>query len=98
MGRSAVHGMVKDVFCKTAMRLRALGLDHEAAAAHVELASAHWMRHTTGTHQSDNMDLKTVRDNLGHANIATTSIYVHTEDDRRHDQTSSAHKLGWNTP
>ena len=95
MGRSGVHELVKNVFRETASRLRALGPDHEAAAAHVEQASAHWIRHTAGTHQSDNMDLKAVRDNLGHANIATTSIYVHTEDDRRHDQTSSLHKLGW---
>lgn len=95
MGRSAVHELVKRVFRDTATRLRALGPDHEAAAAHVEQASAHWMRHTAGTHQSDNMDLKTVRDNLGHANIATTSIYVHTEADARHDQTSSGHRLGW---
>ena len=95
MGRSAVHELVKNVFRETGARLRALGPEHEAAAAHVEKASAHWMRHTAGTHQSDNMDLKAVRDNLGHANIATTSIYVHTEDDKRHDQTTSLHKLGW---
>ena len=95
MGRSAVHELVKTIFRETAARLRALGPDHEAAAAHVEKASAHWMRHTAGTHQSDNMDLKAVRDNLGHANISTTSIYVHTEDDVRHDQTTKAHKLGW---
>ena len=95
MGRSAVHELVKTIFRETAARLRALGPDHEAAASHVEKASAHWMRHTAGTHQSDNMDLKAVRDNLGHANISTTSIYVHTEDDVRHDQTTKAHKLGW---
>lgn len=97
MGRSAVHELVKTIFRETAARLRALGPDHEAAASHVEQASAHWMRHTAGTHQSDNMDLKAVRDNLGHANIATTSIYVHTEDDARHDQTSSGHRVGWST-
>ena len=98
MGRSAVHELIKNVFRETATRLRALGPDHEATAAHVEKASAHWMRHTAGTHQSDNMDLKAVRDNLGHANIATTSIYIHTEDDKRHDQTSKEHKLGWMHP
>jgi len=95
MKRTAVHELVKSVFRDTAKRLRALGPDREAAASHVEQASAHWMRHTAGTHQSDNMDLKAVRDNLGHANISTTSIYVHTEDDARHDQTTKAHKLGW---
>ena len=53
------------------------------------------MRHTAGTHQSDRIDLKVVRDNLGHSNIATTSIYVHSEDDQRHDLTSSSHRVGW---
>jgi site-specific recombinase XerD len=98
MARSAVHELVKDVFREAAARLRARGPEHEAAASHMEQASAHWLRHTAGTHQSDSMDLKAVRDNLGHANIATTSIYVHTEDDVRHDQTSKSHRLGWLKP
>ncbi len=95
LSRSAVHALVKDIVRQAAARLRALGPQHEGAACHIEQASAHWLRHTAGTHQSDAMDLKMVRDNLGHANIATTSIYLHTEDDARHDATSGAHRLGW---
>ena len=53
------------------------------------------MRHTAGTHQSQQVDLKIVRDNLGHANIATTNTYLHSEDDVRHDVTSRAHMAGW---
>lgn len=98
MSRSGVHELVKDIFRQTAARLRASGSEHEGAAAHLERASAHWMRHTAGTHQSDTMDIKAVRDNLGHANIATTSIYIHTQDEVRHDQTSNAHTLKWSTP
>lgn len=75
MARSAVHELVKDVVRRTAQRLRTKGADYEAAAAHIEKASTHWMRHTAGTHQSDRMDLKAVRDNLDHANIAITSVY-----------------------
>ncbi len=44
------------------------------------------------------IDLKVVRDNLGHANISTTSIYLHSEDDARHDATSTVHHVGWHTP
>lgn len=98
MARTAVHELVKDVVRRTAQRLRAKGADCEAAAAHIEKASTHWMRHTAGTHQSDRMDLKAVRDNLGHANIATTSVYVHSQEDQRHDQTSGAHRVGWSAP
>lgn len=97
MARSAVHELVKAIVRETATRLRALGTDQEPAAILLEMVSAHWIRHTSGTHQSNNMDLKAVRDNLGHANIATTSIYLHSEDDARHDQTTSAHKLQWST-
>ena len=95
MARSAVHQLVKDVMQATAARLRSRGEDLEEVARHIEQASAHWLRHTAGTHQSDTLDLKLVRDNLGHSNIATTSIYLHSEDDARHDATSRAHRIGW---
>lgn len=95
LARSAVHEIVKDIVRQTAVRLRARGSEHEGAAAHIEQASSHWLRHTAGSHQSDRMDLKTVRDNLGHSNIATTSIYLHTEDDARHDATNVSHRVDW---
>jgi site-specific recombinase XerD len=98
MARSAVHEIVKDVVCDAAQRLRRQGAEFEAAAAHIEQASTHWMRHTAGTHQSNSVDLKIVRDNLGHANIATTNAYVHSEDDARHDATSARHRVNWHHP
>jgi len=87
MVRSAVYELVKEVVRQTA--------EHEAAAAHIERASPHWMRHTAGSHQSGTLDLKVVRDNLGHENLATTSLYLHTEDNVRHDATNAGHKAGW---
>ena len=87
MVRSAVYELVKEVVRQTA--------EHEAAAAHIERASPHWMRHTAGSHQSGSLDLKVVRDNLGHENLATTSLYLHTEDNVRHDATNAGHKAGW---
>jgi len=96
MARTAVHEIVKSVMRATAERLRRRGdFDAQAAAAHIEQASTHWMRHTAGSHLSDEVDLKIVRDNLGHSNIATTSGYVHAEDDVRHDVTSQAHRARW---
>jgi integrase/recombinase XerD len=39
-------------------------------------ASAHWLRHTTGSRMMDGqVDLRYVRDNLGHESISTTSQY-----------------------
>jgi integrase/recombinase XerD len=95
MVRTAVYEVVKDVVRQTAERVRRLGPEHEAAAAHIERASPHWMRHTAGSHQSGSLDLKVVRDNLGHENLATTSLYLHTEDNVRHDATNAGHKAGW---
>jgi site-specific recombinase XerD len=95
MARSAIHEIVKRVFRESAARFRLQGPDVEAAATHLEQASTHWMRHTAGSHLSGKADLKVVRDNLGHANISTTSIYLHSEDDARHDATTSVHRVGW---
>jgi site-specific recombinase XerD len=97
MARSAIHEIVKPVFRASAARLRRQGLEFEAAAAHLEMASTHWMRHTAGSHLSEKADIKVVRDNLGHANISTTSIYLHSEDDARHDATAAVHRVGWKT-
>ena len=98
MARSAIHEIVKQVVRESAARLRQQGPKFEAAAAHLEQASTHWMRHTAGSHLSEKADLKVVRDNLGHANISTTSIYLHSEDDARHDATAAVHRVGWRAP
>ncbi len=95
MARTAIHEIVKAVMKDSAASLRQKGPEFEAAAAHIEQASTHWMRHTAGSHLSEKADLKVVRDNLGHANISTTSIYLHSEDDARHDATAAVHKVGW---
>lgn len=96
MARTALHEVVKGVMRESAARIRRQGTEFEATATHLEQASAHWMRHTAGSHMSDKADLKMVRDNLGHSNISTTSIYLHSEDDARHDATSAAHRAQWN--
>lgn len=93
--RSAIHVIVKKTMRNAADQLRAQGPEFEGTAALIEQASTHWMRHTAGSHQTDGNDLKNVRDNLGHASLGTTSLYVHTEDDARHDATSEAHKVAW---
>ncbi len=93
--RSAVHLIVKEVFNRTASRIRDHGVEFERLAHMVEDASAHWMRHTAGSNMADAMDLRHVRDNLGHSSISTTNTYLHTEDDQRHKETEAKHRLGW---
>ncbi|MHB9842127.1 tyrosine-type recombinase/integrase [Paraburkholderia terrae] len=94
--RAALHTIVKDVFAGAADRLRERG---EAFAARADLlgqASAHWLRHSAGSHMADNqVDLRLVRDNLGHASLTTTSLYLHVDDDRRHHETDEKHRINW---
>jgi site-specific recombinase XerD len=93
--RAGLHAIVKDVFAKAAARLR----ERDGASARADLlekASAHWLRHSAGSHMADQkVDLRLVRDNLGHASLTTTSLYLHIDDDRRHRETEDKHRIDW---
>ncbi|BEU23247.1 phage integrase family protein [Paraburkholderia caribensis] len=61
--------------------------DNPALAGKLRHASPHWLRHTHATYAlSHGAALVTVRDNLRHASIATTSIYLHGDDQKRAQQ------------
>ncbi|WP_446904332.1 phage integrase family protein [Burkholderia sp. YIM B11467] len=69
----------------------AVDTDNPALAQKLRQASPHWMRHTHATHAlARGAELTTVRDNLRHASISTTSIYLHGDDVKRARQMSSA--------
>jgi len=60
-----------------------------AAADKLRRATPHWMRHTHATYAlAHGAELTTVRDNLRHASVSTTSVYLHT------DQVKRARQLG----
>lgn len=99
LSRATLHGIVKDVFGQAAARLRLRGDEWAAQASVLDHASAHWLRHTAGSHMTDaKLDLRFVRDNFGHASIATTSAYLHSEEDARHQATQERHRIGWPAP
>ncbi|SIO72342.1 Site-specific recombinase XerD [Burkholderia sp. GAS332] len=99
MSRSAVHDAIKNVFGNAAAGLRARGPEFKDRANELDRASAHWLRHTSGSHQADGgVDLRTVRDNLGHVSLNTTSLYLHEEEDKRHRETVKRHRMNWETP
>ena len=94
--RSAVHLIIKQVFDNATGHLDSTGEAHERAAERLRQASAHWLRHTAGSHMMDGqVDLRYVRDNLGHASISTTSQYLHADDDDRHSATEQGLRLNW---
>lgn len=62
-----------------------------STAEKLRRASPHWMRHTHATHAlARGAELTTVRDNLRHASISTTSMYLHGEDAKRARQMDQA--------
>jgi len=88
--------VLKEIFGMGEDRLRARGPEWEAQAEVLASASAHWLRHTAGSHVTDQqVDLRFVHDNLGHTSIATTSVYLHSEDDARHAAMAQHHHIGW---
>jgi len=56
-------------------------------------ASAHWMRHTAGTHLAETLPILAVRDVLRHASAQTTEIYIHTDARELHESVQGAHQL-----
>jgi site-specific recombinase XerD len=63
----------------------AMNASNTEFAGRLRRASAHWMRHSFGTHAAETMDLAIVRDWLGHASLSTTSMYINTERAKRHE-------------
>jgi site-specific recombinase XerD len=58
-----------------------------ALAEKLRHATPHWTRHTHATHLlAGGAELTTVRDNLRHSSLATTSMYLHADDVRRAKQ------------
>jgi len=75
------------------MAAAALEADAPALAEKLRQASPHWTRHTHATHAlARGAELTTVRDNLRHASLSTTSIYLHGEDVKRARQIGNAFK------
>ena len=75
------------------------GLD-EAGAQQLKKASTHWLRHSHGSHALQGREgqapvpIQVVQNNLGHASVGTTSMYLTTERDER----LKAMRGFWKTP
>ena len=80
--------VVKRFFATTA---DVLADTNPTLAEKLRRATPHWMRHTHATHALQRgAELTTVRDNLRHASLSTTSMYLHSDDLRRAKQIGGA--------
>jgi len=81
----AASEALKGIFAEAASRAAHDG-DSDTAAT-LRHASVHWLRHSMLTNHANNgVQLKTLQDTAGHANIATTAAYLHKTDNERHDE------------
>lgn len=74
-------GIIRGVFADVAVDLKSSGRDQEAKA--FTRATAHWLRHTCGSHLGlSGVPVNLIQKLLGHASVATTSIYMASDDER----------------
>ena len=76
------YDQIKALFADCATVLRGQG-DGKGAERFAR-ASTHWMRHSHASHAiASGMPIEIAQQNLGHASLATTTVYVTTEKRRR---------------
>ena len=76
-----IHLALKDLFARS---MAACQFKDEATAEKMRKASAHWLRHTLASNAVGmGTPVDVVASAFGHANIATTSLYIQTERKRK---------------
>jgi len=84
LSASRLRALVKRFFALTATLIADR---NPIVAEKLNRASPHWMRHTHATHAlQQGVEMTSVRDQLRHASIATTSLYADSDDRRRASQ------------
>jgi site-specific recombinase XerD len=85
---SRLWAVFKRFFSTAAEQLRQVS---PSTAEKLRRATPHWLRHTHATHAlAAGAELTTVRDNLRHASVATTSVYLHADEVKRARQMREA--------
>ena len=82
LAASTLYDQIKAFFTDCANVLSRKG-DHRGAER-LAAASTHWLRHTHASHAiARGMPIEIAQQNLGHASLATTTVYVTTEKKKR---------------
>lgn len=88
---SGLHYLLRDYFEEAAQTL----VEREPKwAEQIAKATTHWLRHSCATHAvAAGLPLDVLRENLGHEDLATTSLYVRTARDRQYEETTKWHRV-----
>ena len=76
---SMLYKLLKVFFRQVAGALTVQGHPDDAEA--VQQATTHWLRHTRGSHSAESMPVNLLRTLLGHASVATTTIYTSVDEE-----------------
>ena len=78
---SGLYKAIRGLFQDAGHALHASGKAHDARA--FGRASVHWLRHSCGSHLgSSGVPVNLIQKLLGHASVATTSIYTESDEER----------------
>lgn len=78
-----IRALVSASFDQALLAMIQSGLKEEADA--LRQATVHWLRHTSISEDVTHRPSEHVRDDVGHADIATTSLYIDVLDEQRHE-------------
>ena len=89
---AGIHKVLATFFEQMFNHLEADGDADRRLANKLRHASAHWLRHSYGSYLANDkqVPLAYIRDELGHANISTTSLYLDTDAKQRQKVVSEA--------
>jgi len=89
---AGIHKVLAAFFGQMVCDLEADSQIGPSLANKLRKASAHWLRHSYGSYLANDrqVPLAYIRDELGHANISTTSLYLNTDAKQRQQVVSDA--------
>lgn len=89
---AGIHKILSTFFTQMLSHLDTAGQTDKRLADKLRNASTHWLRHSYGSYLANDkqVPLTYIRDELGHANISTTSLYLNTDAKQRQKVVSDA--------
>ncbi len=89
---AGIHKILSAFFAQMLIDLEAGGQAEKRLTGKLRNASTHWLRHSYGSYLANDkqVPLTYIRDELGHASISTTSLYLNSDAKQRQKVVSDA--------